>query len=193
MGVVGVGLMAWLLNPRAWLALALAALLGYHFYAVGAAEKRGYAAGNKAGAARVQAQYDAFKGEMITRTTKLLTEAYEVGATMKGRFDARSKELTDEIARVAARRDRLAERLRQRPERPAGGAGGGGRVPDHPDVAAPASGCTGAELYRPDGLFLAGEAARAEVIRAGLRTCYADLDEARERLDAFNARRLENR
>ena len=50
MGVVGVGLMAWLLNPRAWLALALAALLGYHFYAVNAAEKRGFAAGDKAGA-----------------------------------------------------------------------------------------------------------------------------------------------
>ena len=29
-------------------------------------------------------------------------------------------------------------------------------------------------------------------MRAGLRTCYADLDEARERLDAFNAKRSEN-
>lgn len=192
MGVVGVGLMAWLLNPRAWLTLALAALLGYHFYAVGAAEKRGYAAGNKAGAARVQAQYDAFKGEMITRTAKLLTEAYEVGATMKGRFDARSKELTNETARVARERDALAVRLQRRPERPASGTGGRADVPGHPGVAAPAGGCTGAELYRPDGLFLAGEAARAEVMRAGLRTCYADLDEARERLDAFNAKRSEN-
>jgi hypothetical protein len=44
--------------------------------------------------------------------------------------------------------------LRNRPERPAGGA-----APGNPPVG---QACTGAQLYRPDAEFLAGEAARAQ-------------------------------
>lgn len=65
------------------------------------------------------------------------------------------------------------------------------RVQSHPDRPAvmPAtttaasdqqitSGATGAQLYRADGAFLAGEAARADELRIALQTCYKQYDVA---------------
>lgn len=57
--------------------------------------------------------------------------------------------------------------LRQRPGRAAG-------VSEAPRFAC--SGGTGAELSGPDAEFLAGEAARADEVRAGLVACYGFLD-----------------
>ena len=111
MGVVGVGLMAWLLNPRAWLALALAALLGYHFYALGAAEKRGYAAGDKAGAARVQAQWDAEREALRAAAD----QAEKVNAEKKEAQHAQVNTATTE--RAAAARTVPAELSAARTER----------------------------------------------------------------------------
>lgn len=179
-----------ILNPYRWLILLalLGGLAGAHIWRVHAAEKRGHAAGDTAGAARVQAQYDAFKGEMVTRTTRLLTDAYRVGGLMKTSFDQRSQELDHEITRISHQRDALAERLRQRPDRPADGARGAGHLPSDSTSADAAAGCTGAQLYRSDATFLAGEAARADTIRAALSACHAHLDEARQRSADFSAR-----
>lgn len=71
---------------------------------------------------------------------------------------------------LAATVDRLSRSLRDRPDRPTGGA-----------VPAPAAGpvaCTGAQLYRPDGEFLVGEAARADRLRVQLAECQARYDAA---------------
>lgn len=79
---------------------------------------------------------------------------------------------TDQAARLARiNRDLRADldRLRQRPERAAG----------VPETGRPAcAGGTGAELSRPDAEFLAGQAARADELRAGLIACYAVIDGA---------------
>lgn len=71
------------------------------------------------------------------------------------------------LAGNAARLQRELERLRNRPERPAG-------MSEAPRPAC--AGATGAELSRPDAEFLVREAARADDVRAGLVACYAVID-----------------
>jgi hypothetical protein len=44
-------------------------------------------------------------------------------------------------------------------------------VPSTAEARPAAAGCTGKELYRPDGEFLAGEAARADETRVLLKQC----------------------
>ena len=178
-----------LLNPYRWLILLalLAGLWGAYTWRINAAEKRGHAAGDKAGAHRIQVQYDTFKGELITRSTALLAEANRVGDAMQGSFNQRTKELKDEIATVTRERDDALRRLQHRPQRPAGGPPRDRNLPGDPAHQATAPGCTGAELYREDGQFLVREAARAEVIRKGLLSCYADLDDARAQQAGFVA------
>lgn len=80
---------------------------------------------------------------------------------------ARSKGERDvEMARIDRRRADLQRMLNDRPER-------------RPEAATEAcKGGTGAGLSRPDGVFLAGEAARANGLRAALKECYAWVDEA---------------
>jgi len=82
------------------------------------------------------------------------------------------QEKENEIARVraAGAAELNSERMRRRAERPAAPAGG---VPQ----ATPACpGATGAELYRPDALFLVGVAQRADEQRAALAACYGAYD-----------------
>lgn len=85
----------------------------------------------------------------------------------------RLQEKENEKIRIAAERDALAISLRNRPDRPT--ARPGATTP----VAAACPGATGAELYRADGEFLAGEAARADNLRAALGQCYAQYEAAR--------------
>lgn len=180
-----------MLNPYRWLILlaVVAGLAGAHLWRVNAAEKRGFAAGDTAGAARVQAQFDRFKGESISLVESARKEALRVSEITRQNFASRDRELNNEIRRIAADRDALAASLSKRPDRPAGGSGGGGDVPGYPADRQVASGCTGAELFRQDSEFLSREAARAEVTRLGLLKCYADLDEARKLTSDFTQSR----
>lgn len=52
-------------------------------------------------------------------------------------------------------------------------------------VAEARKACTGAELYREDGEFLTGEAARAERIRVERDHLYEQYERARQKLDAL--------
>lgn len=86
---------------------------------------------------------------------------------------AASRERTDrEVSDLRQRVAGLLGQLQQRPERPAAGggavpAGGGGGLA-----------CTGAKLYRQDGAFLVGEAARADSLRIQLADCRRRHDSA---------------
>lgn len=64
---------------------------------------------------------------------------------------------------------RLTSSLRNKPERPAGAM---------PESAAGSVACTGEQLYRSDGEFLVGEAARADKLRLELSECRALYDAA---------------
>jgi hypothetical protein len=79
-----------------------------------------------------------------------------------------------EITGLTVRVGELNKRLSNRADRPADPPAGAASSP-RPST----SGCTGAELYRPDGEFLVREARRAETLRAALRQCYAQYEDAR--------------
>ena len=50
------------------------------------------------------------------------------------------------------------------------------------------AGATGAELYRGDAEFLTRQSARAEEIRLGLLSCYADYDAVKQSIESFPAK-----
>jgi hypothetical protein len=81
-----------------------------------------------------------------------------------------NRKASDENNRLAADVRRLAGSLQQRPERP---GSPGGAVPT---AGTGAVGCTGSALYRADGAFLVGEAARADGLRIQLAECRARYD-----------------
>lgn len=89
----------------------------------------------------------------------------------------------DVLANIVGERDRLLVSLRNRPTRPPEGAA------HAVDAAAaePATSCTGAALYREDGEFLAGEAARADRVLAELEACQSKYIDAGEALKRFMA------
>lgn len=88
--------------------------------------------------------------------------ASAVESTWKERVYEQHRANEIEVGNVSAALDAATARLRDRPARRA----------DVPGVAASAcQGATGAELSGPDGLFLSGEAARANRLRADLAEC----------------------
>lgn len=78
--------------------------------------------------------------------------------------DARINTLETVRRGIQSRLDAALASLRNRPERA------------DKESRAHCQGATGAELSRPDGQFLRGEAARADRIRAALATCYEHAD-----------------
>jgi hypothetical protein len=116
----------------------------------------GYGYGVKDGAQHVQAKWD--KENSDNATAQRDKEA-ELQASMDKLREDKNRETAKLRRTVAA----LTDSLRNRPERPA--------VPEIASAGDGASGCTGAELYKPDGNFLVGEAARADQLRLALKVC----------------------
>lgn len=97
--------------------------------------------------------------ELRNTLSEITTQAQQVAIEQSKQLDA-SKAAADkikqyEIAKLSADKQRLTDSLRNRSNRPA----------SLPSNTNPPSTCTGAQLYREDGEFLAGEAARAEQVR----------------------------
>jgi hypothetical protein len=90
------------------------------------------------------------------------------------------KEKEDALSSLRVSNAALAASLRNRPDRP--GITQANQPAGTPEVA---KGCTGAELYRPDGEFLGREAARADRLAIELSACYSQYDNAREALKAI--------
>lgn len=122
----------------------------------------------------IQTGYDRAKQEIEVHYAEVARKA-EAGYRARERGHAAelasiSKGTADETRALAATVARLVGELRNRPERPAGGAvPAGGADP----VA-----CTGAQLYRPDAEFLVWESARANQLRIDLADCQARYDSA---------------
>lgn len=128
------------------------------------------------GRAEVQSQWDAERLDIAKQTLRIIENNTRATQHLQAHADQGRKALREDLRRIAADLDDAERRLRERPERP---ADGGGIVPSDPGAGGTAAGATGAELYREDGRFLAGEAARADQLRAALRACYADYRAAR--------------
>ena len=154
------------MNPYLILGVVLAVIL---------AAGGGYVRGHSAGEAEVQQQWDKEKTALAEEHAKAQTAAREKEQELQAAADKLRQEKDREIREVNARAAALANSVRNRPERaaPAGGtaqtagAGPGGAR------------CTGAELPREDAAFLAGEAARADQLRAALAQCYAQYEKVR--------------
>lgn len=115
----------------------------------------GYGYGVKDGAQHVQAKLDAEKAATVIAQR-------DKEAELQANMDKLRTEKNREAAKLRRTVAALTDSLRDRPDRPADPASSAG---------ASSAGCTGAELYKPDGNFLVGEAARADQIRLALKSC----------------------
>ena len=151
--------MSWL-DPRQWLlaiAFCMAGVLGYSFWSA-----RLVAQGDATGYARAKSEY-------AETARKALESSRKRERDLQAEADAAEQEKNHALQNLDRVRADLLERLRKRPARPASGA----VLPEVANAGGTASGCTGAQLYREDGEFLARESARAEAVRISLLACYA--------------------
>lgn len=152
-----------LMNWRIWAAGVLAlALAGTHWGA--------YVSGKKT----VKADWNAEKLSVAEQSLKLSEEATRVTADLQTKADTLRKSKNAQIARLNADLAIALGGLSDRAPRP-------GAV-DLSSNSTIGSGCTGRELYRPDGEFLARESARAERLRLDLWQCQAAYQAARDAL-----------
>ena len=152
--------MAILLNPRVWIALALAAALAF-----------GGAFTYRAGKASVRVEFDKYKLEQAAQTVKAEVAARAKEQQWQASADATTKAKDETILNINARLADAVISLRNRPERPASGV-----VPDAPG-ACPAA--TGTRLYRDDSEFLSRIASSAAIVVAERDACYAQYNELR--------------
>lgn len=134
-----------------------------------------YRTGHASGEAAVTAEWHRERAETARATSKALERRIEAETQLRETIDADRTAYRARLAAVAADRDRLADSLRHRPERPASGA-------DVPGAASAGSGptaCTGAELYRDDTEVLVRIAADADRLRAAVEHCAAAYDAVR--------------
>lgn len=105
-----------------------------------------------------------------------LVKAYQKKADTESKLNndltTANKQKDEKLADADARYNLLLKRLQDRPSRSTAVA----------SATSVASSCTGAELYREDGQFLAGEASRAEQVRIERDYYYDAYERARKYL-----------
>ena len=148
------------LNPYVYLAI-LVALLGLY----GAHRLVVHNAVSKAEAAQV-VQWEKKVLEAEKKAAKTEDELRLNAMNSKRDKDAEIKRINDELA-IANKR------LLERPKRPE----------NYTPTAPVGSSCTGRELYQEDGLFLRGEAARAEALITERDYYYNQYEDARKKLN----------
>ena len=140
--------------------------------AIGAAAGGGYYKGNSAGKAEVQQIWDKEKAEQYAEYAKGQEAARQKEQQLQAQADRLRRDKDAEIRNINARATALANSLRDRNSRASetnsttSTAGTGQAGPR----------CTGSELSREDAEFLAGEAARADSLRAALNQCIAQYE-----------------
>lgn len=156
-----------LLNPWVILGL-LAALAG----AAGGGYVRGHADGRQG----VQARWDKDSAERALKASENAQRARDTEQQLQASADAERKKHAETIRDLDAKLRDLTGELSKRPDRPAAGAGAAAAA------GAGANGCTGMGLFRPDALFLAGEADTGKRVKLQRDRCYAAYGEAQEAL-----------
>ncbi len=111
---------------------------------------------------------------------KLKERSLNAQIELQQSFDNIQKDKDAKIKNLNARVASLTRSLQERPSRPEPT-----EVSNDPRVEKTRQGSTGLELYREDGLVLAREAARAELIKEELLTCYKSYDTAKAALDNY--------
>lgn len=159
-----------LINWRVWLSLALAVGLSAGAWWL---RHDGYVTGKT----EVTAAWNAERASVAAQSLKLSEQATRVSLDLQAKSD---QQLKDKNAKIRALNTAVAvvlASLHDRPDRPIAGS-----VPEASGVG---SSCTGANLYRPDGEFLAREAARADTQRLQLDACQTAYGSARQAINAI--------
>ena len=142
-------------------------ILGF-VVAIAAAGGAGLYQGHELGMAEVQQKWDKERAAQEAEYAAAQAAAREKEQALQADADHLRQEKDREIRDLNARATALANSLRDRPTRPTTEASA---LPSTTDVRPAATGCTGKELYRPDGEFLAREAARGDELRVLLKQC----------------------
>ncbi len=111
---------------------------------------------------------------------KLKERSLNAQIELQQSFDNIQKDKDAKIKNLNARVASLTRSLQERPNRPEPSG-----VSNDSRVEETKQGATGSQLYREDGIFLAREATRAELIKEELQTCYKSYDAAKEALDRY--------
>lgn len=141
--------------------------------AVVAAGAGGLYKGHELGMAEVQQAWDKEKTEQYAAHAAAQEAARQKEQTLRSSADKLRKEKDREIRDLNARATALANSVRERPSRAAAEASA---VPSTTSAGCAPTSVTGAGLSREDAQFLAGEAARADELRASLKQCHAQYD-----------------
>jgi hypothetical protein len=138
----------------------------------------GYYKGNSAGMAKVQQQWDNEKAVQYEAYAQAQEAARVKEQNLQAQADRLREEKDNEIRNLNARATALSNSLRDRPSRTTTVAS---TVSSSTGLSCPTLTCTGAELSREDGEFLAGEAARADEARTLLKQCYDQYNAVRQK------------
>lgn len=152
-------------------------ILGF-VLAVGAAGGAGLWKGHDLGMAEVQQKWDRERAAQEAEYAAAQAAAREKEQALQANADQIRKEKDREIRDLNARAAALTNSLRDRPARPTTQTSAVSSTASN--GCAPAS-CTGAGLSREDAEFLAGEAARADELRASLRQCLNQYETLRQK------------
>jgi hypothetical protein len=147
------------MNP--WMILGVA-------LAVATAGGAGLYQGRELGMASVQQQWDKERAAQEAAYAQAQEEARAKEQALQANADAIRQEKDREIRNLNARATALVNSLRDRSERPSTETS---TLPSTAENGSIATGCTGEKLYRPDGEFLAREAARGDELRILLKQC----------------------
>ena len=142
-------------------------ILGF-VLAVAAAGGAGLYQGRELGMAEVQHEWGKETARLEAEYAENQRIAREKEQALQANADQLRQEKDREIRNLNARATALANSMRDRPTRPTTETS---TVSSTAEVRPTATGCTGKELYRPDGEFLAREAARGDETRLLLKQC----------------------
>jgi hypothetical protein len=135
--------------------------------ALGAVVWQTYKLGKQTGKLEVQTLWDAEKIAVQQAHLVEVEKARQKEQELQLFIDKQRLEYKNEIGRINHRHSVLVDSLRNRPDRPDGSS----LSQDSTTESTTAGWCSGAQLYRPDGEFLIGEAARADQLRTALQAC----------------------
>jgi hypothetical protein len=143
--------------------------------AVSSSYMAGHWRGDSQGQATVRAQWNQERAQLAAEHAENQRIAREKERAMQVSADKLREEKDREIRDLNARAASLTDSLRKRPERAASGSA----VPGATGLGPTSTSCTGAGLSREDAQFLAGEATRADELRAAFKQCLAQYEAVR--------------
>jgi len=136
--------------------------------AVATAGGAGLYQGRELGMAKVNQEWDKERAAQEAAYAQAQAEARAKEQELQANADVIRQEKDREIRNLNARTTALANSLRDRSDRPTTEAS---TLSNSTETRSTPAGCTGKELYRPDGEFLAREAARGDELRILLKQC----------------------